>query len=60
MRKIVLVLLALLMIPSGAPAAHKHLQKHKQKLNDLAHKKRVKKAAKNAPGAKKSLFHHHK
>jgi len=54
MRKFVLILLALLMIPVWTTAAPK---KHGEKLQELAHKKRMKKAAKQDPGAAK---HFHK
>jgi hypothetical protein len=51
MRKLILVLMMLLTIPAWTSAG----PKHGQRLQELAHKKRLKKAAKTAPGASKKL-----
>lgn len=56
MRKLVLFMLALLMLPSWTTEAGK---KHGQHLQELNHKMRMKKAAKQDPGAKKSLLKRH-
>jgi hypothetical protein len=49
MRKLILLLMMLLTIPTWTSGG--------QRLQDLAHKKRLKKAAKTAPGASKKLLH---
>lgn len=49
-------LIALSWLPAGSVAA---LKKDKQPLKELAHKKRVKKAARQDPGAARH-FHRHK
>jgi hypothetical protein len=61
MRKFVLLLLAVMMVPnftSNTSAAPKHGKKLQAKMNELGHKKRMKKAAKQDKGAKKGLLHH--
>jgi hypothetical protein len=61
MRKIVLLLLAVLVVPNLSTAAPKHGKKLHAKMSEHNHKKRVKKAAKQDPGAAKhSLLHHKK
>ncbi len=53
MRKVILVLLIVLIIPAWTLGAAKHGARIKAKVHDVAHKKHMKKAAKQAPGAKK-------
>ena len=60
MRKFVLLTLALMMIPNFASSAPKHGKKVHEKMSEKGHKKRMKKAAKQDPGAAKkhALLHH--
>jgi hypothetical protein len=61
MRKILVLLLALavlVVIPSFASA--KHAERLHNKMSEHNHKKRMKKAAKESPGAAKHKLLHHK
>ena len=57
MRKFVLILLALMMVPNVTFAAPKHAKRLHAKIDEKGHKKRMKKAAKQDPGAKKHGLH---
>jgi hypothetical protein len=61
MRKFVLILLAALMLPGFTSAGPKHLKGVHEKMSEHNHKKRMKQAKKESPGAAKhSLLHHKK
>ena len=58
MRKFVLLLLALMIVPDVTFAAPKHGKWIHEKVNELGHKKRMKKAAKESGAKKHGLLHH--